>query len=494
MRWDGTNNVMPIGWSNYSLWIYNGNIGFNTWNGNVYGISASGLQSRWVHVVAEFANGDATNNKLWIDGVSQTLSDLAQPTTTQRSVGSELRLGGVDNGAGYEFYGDLDEVRIYNGTLTDAEVQQIMDDTTPCNYNALPSYFALNHDNQATYCLAEGMSATAYSSDNSVLNTYTGSITLDTQTGTGTWSLVSGNGSFNDAAANDGRPPIPLIRVIMAVPALHLPIPKGQPPLMWMRSIIVITPFAITTTKATLVFAATGFTVTANALSNPPSTPINDPIAHQTAGQSFPVHIAAYGINPENDQCGVIETYHGNKTINLATQYHNPTTGTLSASGSGTVSFINGQGSLSARYDDVGQINLAVEESGTSINGQTNQFVVKPADFSISVTANPATTDSGSGFIASGEAFTAQVQALNAQGAVTPNYGNEQTPESVNISIQSLVFPTGGNVGNLSVGAITQAANNTFEASDLSWNEVGSIRLQASVADGDYLGAGDVNR
>ena len=90
---------------------------------------------------------------------------------------------------------------------------------------------------------------------------------------------------------------------------------------------------------------------------------INDPIAHQTAGTAYDVHIAAYGTTPTDAECGIIETYTGAKTLKLWFDYEDPTSGTrqvlINGSAAATsegasvnqaVTFANGQAQVSARH------------------------------------------------------------------------------------------------------------------------------------------------
>ena len=74
MYWDGVSGVMPIGWQAHDLWLQGGGFGFNTNSSDVYGIANASLAKTWKHVVAVFTNGSVTSNKLYIDGVLQTLS------------------------------------------------------------------------------------------------------------------------------------------------------------------------------------------------------------------------------------------------------------------------------------------------------------------------------------------------------------------------------------------------------------------------------------
>lgn len=123
MYWDGANSVMPIGFNRHDLWFYGGSFGFNSGSGDIYGISSAGLANGWRHVVAEFTNYEMTENKLYIDGVSQTLSQRRSRPNVRRSVvDPHLRIGGWWATNGYRFSGLLDEVKIYDGALTPAEV------------------------------------------------------------------------------------------------------------------------------------------------------------------------------------------------------------------------------------------------------------------------------------------------------------------------------------------------------------------------------------
>ena len=133
MYWDGTNNVMPVGWNFHDVWIIEGAMGFNTWNNDVYGISTSGLANGWHHVTLEFTNGNVLSNRILIDGVEQNLSQRYGAPNNQRAyVNSELRIGGVANSQEYNFHGLLDEFRVYPGVLTAAQVADIMSERHAC--------------------------------------------------------------------------------------------------------------------------------------------------------------------------------------------------------------------------------------------------------------------------------------------------------------------------------------------------------------------------
>jgi hypothetical protein len=125
MNWNGSNGVMPFGFETYDLYLANGAFGFNTGNGDIWGISSSGLANQWVQVTAVFTNGDPHGNQLYINGAQQTLTQQFGGTSTSAVVSSTAKIGSWDNDTNYRFTGLIDAVQVYNGALTPAQVQAI---------------------------------------------------------------------------------------------------------------------------------------------------------------------------------------------------------------------------------------------------------------------------------------------------------------------------------------------------------------------------------
>ncbi|PIQ55876.1 MAG: hypothetical protein COW02_02150 [Comamonadaceae bacterium CG12_big_fil_rev_8_21_14_0_65_59_15] len=133
MYWDGTDSVMPIGWNLHDLWFVGGSFGFNTANSDVFGIASTGLAGGWHHVAAVFTNGSVTGNQLYIDGVVQTLAQRrGTPNNSTALVSSTLRIGGWQPNNGYRFSGRIDEVAVFNGTVTSAQVTAAYNQTHVC--------------------------------------------------------------------------------------------------------------------------------------------------------------------------------------------------------------------------------------------------------------------------------------------------------------------------------------------------------------------------
>ncbi|MDD4929945.1 MAG: hypothetical protein PHP85_11760 [Gallionella sp.] len=171
-------------------------------------------------------------------------------------------------------------------------------------------------------------------------------------------------------------------------------------------------------------------------------------------------------------------------------------------------------GPFSFNYDDVGSIELFVRNSQvTTQQGRSGIFVVKPASFLLTHikcttvdTANcgtgalaksgenpKAATADGATFIRAGHPFSVTVMALNSTGNRTPNYGHEISPEGVRLT-PALVLPATGNNPAVSgtFGAFGVSTNGEATGSAFTWSEAGIITLTPSVADRNYLGAGDV--
>jgi MSHA biogenesis protein MshQ len=133
MFWNGTSGQMLLSWQTQDLFFNAGFFGFNTFNGDLFGISSSGLANGWHHVVAEFTNRNITGNKLYIDGVPQTLAQQRGPSYEPSAVVSaNLRIGGLYGSASYRFTGQLDQVRIFNGALTAEQVSAEYTGAGPC--------------------------------------------------------------------------------------------------------------------------------------------------------------------------------------------------------------------------------------------------------------------------------------------------------------------------------------------------------------------------
>ena len=131
MYWKGELGKTPIAWgSYYDLFTgFNGcfYMGFNTGNADVYGFNplSPDLSNKWVHVTLIAYNGYYIDkNKIYIDGVEQTLSVYCNPAAPFNKTASKGVILGRLWTSNYFFNGLIDELRVWNRSLSADEIQQ----------------------------------------------------------------------------------------------------------------------------------------------------------------------------------------------------------------------------------------------------------------------------------------------------------------------------------------------------------------------------------
>ena len=138
-------NTMVFGWNKYDVWTGSSNngLGYNTGNTDIYGISntvtaALGCLNNWKQYVFEMRSDITyTNNKIYINAISQTLSQiLGTETAANRNFNSGYgRIGVWRTDTSYCMTMNCASFKIYNRALSQAEISQ--------NYNAQKSRFNL---------------------------------------------------------------------------------------------------------------------------------------------------------------------------------------------------------------------------------------------------------------------------------------------------------------------------------------------------------------
>jgi len=466
---------------------------------------------RWYHVAIAYEPG---NQVIYLDGVPVASSSFNEDL---RLNDNPLFIGTDLNFLSRAWDGFIDEVNIFGRALTQAEIQTLMMETRPCA--TVAPQFEINHDGFGINCLGETVSVTVIdAAAGTPLLDYNATIVLDTQSGSGTWQLVSGGGSLVDATSNDGVATYawPLTES-QAVFSLFYP--EGVSPIdvdVFQQSNIGIRD---TDTEGVLAFSPNGFTVTAAPLTDPPPASIQSFNASQVAGTDFAMYLTAFGQTPSDPVCGVIESYTGTRVLDFWVDRQNPAGGSIVptingvaiadselVAGDSAVAFVNGRAVVAAKYKDAGQIRISVKdetpidpELAGGIRGGSAGFVVRPFEFRLSAigdaagNSNPAAAGAGGPvFLAAGAPFQATVTAFDAEGSVTPNFGQETIPEGVALNV-GLVAPAGGAAPSLlSSDAFGSFSGGSATGTAFAWPEVGIITLTPSVADGDYLGAGNV--
>jgi hypothetical protein len=128
---NGTSYTVPFGFSALSLAFQSSShvFGFGTDNDDVYGEASSAVTANtWVHIVAVIVNGTMTSNKLYINGVLQTLSQVRNTPSTvaaNKSASTSMLIGNIGGDAFFSFQGNIDEFAVFNGALTATEIGMI---------------------------------------------------------------------------------------------------------------------------------------------------------------------------------------------------------------------------------------------------------------------------------------------------------------------------------------------------------------------------------
>ncbi len=470
--------------------------------------SALPVTNNWVHVAGVF---DGTRLTLYLDGTEAASRTFA--ATTLVANGDPLAVGKRVGSSQYFFDGAIDEVRVYRVALNGAEIGVARTATRPCGAQPFGTAngFRISHDGAGIHCLDEPVAVAALDAVGDVLEDYLGTIELTTDSGRGSWSVLEGAGILVDGSADDGAATYQFHAADAGTVRLALAYPEGPAVNVaaWQSGAPEVRD---TDVEGPIAFAPSGFTVTGTALPNPPPSPLALPVQPQLAGADFLLHLTAYGVTDDDPLCGVIESYTGTRQLRFGHTHVNPDSGSLltevegaAAGNSLGIEFDAGQAQVSVRYHDVGAIRLAVEDGASfdhPLRGASNDFVVRPGRLAITRVAsaagvaNPGTvTATGPAFVAAGAAFEVDVEAQTVNGVPTPNFGREDPPESVRVSSAELLAPLGGRngaAGDVSGGAAFSDSGVPGRLSNevVSFDEVGSIRLTAEIADGDYLGSG----
>jgi hypothetical protein len=137
------NGGMIFGFNLYDVWTADGAMGFNTAQGDQYGISSTqvtnlGLLNQWKHYVFEMRSDvPYTNNKIYINSQNQSFSQLlgSEDSSNRNFNSGNGRISSWLNDNNYNIPMDLAQFRVYNRALTSQEIVQ--------NYNATKKRYEL---------------------------------------------------------------------------------------------------------------------------------------------------------------------------------------------------------------------------------------------------------------------------------------------------------------------------------------------------------------
>lgn len=226
--WVKTNSLnaptgsMYFGFGLYDAWTDSGNIGYNTSAGDQYGITSSrvsdlGIEGAWKHMVFVMYAGSKTNNKIYVNGVSQTMSQIKGVfgTANANFNSGAGRIAGWRNDMNWLMNLNVASFKIYNRELSQQEITN--------NFNASKQRFYPDNSGLSP----ETASSSAYQIKQDYPNSVDGfywiknpnfnsgnplKIYADMTTEGGGWTLILKNSSYvgwnynNSVALNVSNP------------------------------------------------------------------------------------------------------------------------------------------------------------------------------------------------------------------------------------------------------------------------------------------------
>jgi hypothetical protein len=148
--WVKTNSLtspvgMYFGFGLYDAWTSGGNIGYNTSAGDQYGIPSTqadylGIVGGWRHLVFVMYSSSKTNNKIYVNGESQSMSYSAGTFTAANAVFNSGvgRISSWKNDLNWRMNMNVANFKVYNRELTQQEITN--------NFNANKSRFFAEKD------------------------------------------------------------------------------------------------------------------------------------------------------------------------------------------------------------------------------------------------------------------------------------------------------------------------------------------------------------
>jgi len=381
--------------------------------------------------------------------------------------------------------------------------------TTGSIDNTAVDHFAIDHDEQGIYCLAESaITVGAYDNTDSLMTGFAGTINLSTNTGKGIWT-TNGTGTLSNDGNDNGEASYTFDSNDMGVASFNLKYDSGttasQYPALVNINVVYDLNNAITEANdldPDLVFSPQGLVM----------KPADDELV-MIAGTDKIINITAVGQTPTQNNCDVIETYDGAKTLNFNYSYY-PTVANIASSEVRPVhptvegntvdqdgnnqlplSFTNGKASINLKFKDAGRISLSAADTvDTTINGgSTASFVSRPDRIAITgVSAASALDTTEAANFTAGAGFNVTLQVLDSEDDLMPSF--KETTEGLRVT-HTLAAPIGGVDGTLTGGAAASWSPGVIDGeftSSLSWDEVGFISLTASMNSSNYLGVNDL--
>lgn len=469
----------------------------------------------WVHIGITW---DLLNDRteIYINGVLQD----ASTTNVNGTLGNtntlylgDNRTGGV-GGGGYtnrSANGVLDESRIYDRVLSAGDVIADMNATHVCPPPPPGlNFFDIIVPTFATVCGPATITIVAKDAGDNPVTDYVGLINLSTSTNRGDWSVSVAAGTLNNGAGNDGAATYQFVLADAGTIQLNLAVTN--------QGILTVTVqdpgLGVSNTSASIDFRRGNRTLVIT----------NDPIQVADRLQAMTVarlrndcsvdtgfnatrNMRAWITRDPSDPGGAAPSINGVALPNADPGFNN-------LAGASALVFVNGVADFLLATTDVGKYVLNLRDGND--RGSSDPITTRPFGLGFTVIQQGAATPNlggtattGTAFIAAGDTFEATVGGYRWSGADDgnndgiPDAGSDITNNGLTASyawttvLSASTHTPAGGAGTL--GGSTSVAPASFTAApagsatvnDLTYSEVGSMRLQANAT--NYLNTPGVN-
>lgn len=462
---------------------------------------------------------DNSTSSTPLSNTSTSFSGTWTDGTGKAAIGGETSASseGTSSSADFHFKGNIDEMQIYSGVLSQSDINILRTRARSCSSTV--DHIELVHNGAALTCTPKAV--TVYGCTTSASCNGVSANQISTGTISFTPTAISGAQWCTDALCAS---PISGSVTVSNGSTIYLREPTARTDTMAgiasgaSNTVVQCTntttsSFGTSAAACGVAYAGTGFLV---------GVPNHTSCAPQT------VTLQAVQASATGNTC--VPAFSGvTRNVQLYSGYTNPTTGTKTASfnyvtsSGGATSAVAALGTTSGsattlkglyfdttgtatlssfKYPDVGQVTLYPTYTGDALTNDAslslaaisgNVFIAAPASFDVAAT----------GPYVAGQSFAATVTAKNAcsSTAVAPNFGKETTAQTVFLkpvtalaataTNSQLVGPTGGQLGSLTPGVFTAANCSPVSGGSvcdaaLAWTEVGDIKISA--VNTSYLG------
>jgi len=444
-------------------------------------VSGQMVQDQWQHIAMTWTTDGEI--KVFVNG-SQVGTSGTQGSGGTGALAGVERLEVGFGAKGQRWQGGIDEFRIFGVALTEAEIMAEMNRAFPCSGFG-PNHIRLTHPGQGLTCSPAEVTVEACANEDcSTLFSDPVEVTFGSPANNWVPNPVTVTGQ-TDVQLSVTQPDTVTLDASAA--------PSAQNPTRC---------FSGSLETCELTFLDSGFVVN---------------VPDHVSGSLVSASIAAVRKDDESERC-VPGFSDETKEVSLWSQYSNPSSGTFAVSVDGSALSTSAPGStrslefdsvgvadLQLRYPDVGRITLNARHEGSGeseglVMTGNGSFVARPAYFSLDIPGNPAATGVAEGnvFRSAGEPFPVTVSVRNLDDEITPNFGRESAPESVELTpslvapVGGFLPPLGGTFGGFGEDCNGDASQAGSACGQFDWPEVGIISLEPSLVSGAYLGTEDV--